>query len=195
MKRKVFFCCIILLGLASCSSKNTIDGQEKAGKKNTIETSNGSFAGYKLIAHRGGIVEGIFNECDPRSIQAAIDSGYYMLEVDVRESKNGVLFVHHDEDFMRFFDNKHSADDLTWDEIQDLRSNKGDYHPLSFEKVAQLCAGKIKMMIDVKSKPPSPKYFESLGNIMEKYNLLIGSYFINKDAQKYFWGKPSLNSE
>jgi glycerophosphoryl diester phosphodiesterase len=112
-----------------------------------------------------------------------------MLEIDVRESKDGVLFVHHDDDFKRFFDNEQQADALTWEEIQQLRSEKGDYHPLSFEKVAQRCAGKTKLMIDVKSKPPSPEYFEKLGKIMEKYHLLSGSYFINKDARKYFWGK------
>jgi len=171
---KLFFWYTIIV-LASCDSKTTADLQVK------------SAVVYKLIAHRGGIVEGMFNEFDPRSVQAAIDSGYYMLEIDVRESKDGVLFVHHDDDFKRFFDNGQKADDLTWDEIQDLRSNKGDYHPLSFEQVAQLCAGKTKMMIDVKSKEPSPEYFERLGNIMTKYNLLSEAYFINKEAREYFW--------
>lgn len=177
MKHRIFLICTLVLGLASCNPKSTADPQLKPA------------GNYKLTAHRGGIVEGVFNEFDPRSIQAAIDSGYYMLEIDVRESKDGVLFVHHDDDFNRFFDNGQKADDLTWDEIQDLRSNKGDYHPLSFEQVAQLCAGKVKMMIDVKSKAPSPEYFERLGNIMTKYSLLSGAYFINKEAREYFWDK------
>ncbi len=58
--------------------------------------NGGVYNGYKLIAHRGGIVEGKYDEFDPASIQAAIDQGYYMLEIDVRETRDGVLIVHHD---------------------------------------------------------------------------------------------------
>lgn len=192
MKRKMLFSSMLLLVLAACGSKRTIDAQRELGENNTIEVNNEVFAGYKLIAHRGGIVEDQYNEFDPRSIQAAIDSNYYMLEIDVRESKDGVLVVHHDDDFKRFFNSTEKVSDLTWEEIQKLQSDKGDYHPLSFEKVAQMCAGKTKMMIDVKSKPPSPEYFEKLGKIMRKYNLLSGSYFINKEARKYFWGKAKF---
>ncbi len=38
--------------------------------------NNGIFKGYKLIAHRGGIVEGKYNEFDPATIRTAIDQGY-----------------------------------------------------------------------------------------------------------------------
>jgi len=65
--------------------------------------NGGFYNGYRLIAHRGGIVEGKYNEYDPASIQAAIDLGYYMLEIDVRETKDGVLIVPHDSDFIRIF--------------------------------------------------------------------------------------------
>jgi glycerophosphoryl diester phosphodiesterase len=192
MTRKIIFGFIMLLVLVACGSKNTVDKQKQVGENGAIETNFKIVENYKLIAHRGGIVEGVYNEFDPRSIQAAIDSGYYMLEIDVRESKDGVLFVHHDDDFGRFFNNIQQANELTWEEIQNLRSDKGDYHPLSFKKVAQMCSGKIKMMIDVKSRPPSPEYFEKLGKIMEKHNLLSESYFINKEARKYFWGKAKF---
>jgi len=158
---------------------------------NTIKNDS-EYKGYKLIAHRGGIVEDKYNEFDPRSIQAAIDKGYYMLEIDVRKSKDGVLVVHHDDDLKRFFNTPKRIEDLTWTEIKALQSDKGNYHPVSFEKVAQICSGKIKMMIDIKPKHPSPAFFEKLGNIMEKYNLLSGSYFIDKEARKYFWGKAKF---
>lgn len=163
-----------------------------SSKKQDNEQGVSQFSGYKLIAHRGGIVEDQYNEFDPRSIQAAIDSGYYMLEIDVHESKDGVLVVNHDDDFKRFFNSNGKVRELTWEEIRALRSDKGDYHPLSFEEVAQMCSGKTKMMIDVKAIPPTKEYFEKLGKIMSEYNLLSDAYFINQDAREFFWGKAKF---
>lgn len=176
-----YFAAFIMVSLfTTCDSKKP-DNREP-----------GEFSGYKLIAHRGGIVEDQFNEFDPRSIQAAIDAGYYMLEIDVNESKDGILVVHHDDDFKRFFNREEKVNDLTWEEIKSLRSNKGDYHPLSFEEVAKMCSGKVKMMIDVKANPPTPEYFEKLGTILAKYDLLSNAYFINKEAKKYFWDQAKF---
>ncbi|PCH70189.1 MAG: hypothetical protein COC06_05760 [Bacteroidales bacterium] len=146
----------------------------------------------KLIAHRGGIVEAKFNEYDPRSIQAAIDQNYYMLEIDIRESKDGVLVVNHDGDFTRFFNNVSMVKDLTWDEIKQLKSDKGNYHPISFESLAKMCEGKIKLMIDLKLKNPTSDYYKKIGDILEKYNLFEGAFFINKEARKYYWGKAKF---
>ncbi|UOB17266.1 glycerophosphodiester phosphodiesterase family protein [Abyssalbus ytuae] len=159
---------------------------------NSMMKNSGYFQQYKLIAHRGGIVEDKYNEFDPRSIQAAIDAGYYMLEIDVRESKDSVLIVNHDDNFKRFFNSDQKVRDMTWEEIKKLKSEKGNYHPLSFEEVAKMCAGKIKMMIDIKPQKPSPSFYKKLESIMEKYDLLKDSYFIDKEARKYLWGKAKF---
>ena len=165
---------------------------DNPGIFNNMKNNNGEFKEHKLIAHRGGIVQGLFNEFDPRSIQAAIDSGYYMLEIDVQETKDGVLIVHHDDNFKRFFNTNKKVSDLTWAEIKEMKSNKGNYHPLSFEEVAKMCSGKIKFMIDIKSSNPSSEFFNKIGIVMEEYNLLSNSYFIDKKARKYFWGKAKF---
>ena len=151
--------------------------------------NDGVYDRYKLIAHRGGIVEGKYDEFDPASIQAAIDQGYFMLEIDVRETKDGVLIVHHDHDFMRFFNDPRRVDECSWEEIRSIKSAKGNYHPLSFEEVAKMCSGKVTVMIDVKVNDKSPDFYRKLEDIMVKYNLLEGSYFIDNDAKKYFWGR------
>jgi len=151
--------------------------------------NNGVFKDYKLIAHRGGITRNEYNEFDPASIQKAIDVGYYMLEIDVRMTKDGVLIVNHDGTFHRFFNDPRRVDEMTWEEIQTLKSDRGNYHPLSFEEVAKMCSGKIKMMIDVKVRKPTPEYFKKMGEIMDKYNLLDGAYFINYEPMEYFWGR------
>ncbi|MDX9883472.1 MAG: glycerophosphodiester phosphodiesterase family protein [Prolixibacteraceae bacterium] len=155
--------------------------------------NNGTYKGYKLIAHRGGIVEGKYNEFDPASIQAAIDQGYFMLEIDVQQTKDGVLIVNHDPNFTRFFNDPRQVSEMTWEEVQKLRPVNGrDYHPLSFEEVARMCSGKIRMMIDIKKDSPAEFYYK-LGEIMEKYDLLQDAYFIDVNARKYFWGKAKFS--
>ena len=47
----------------------------------------------RLIAHRGGIVSPKYAENSPAGLEAAIRRGYWMLEVDVRETKDGRLVV------------------------------------------------------------------------------------------------------
>jgi len=185
---------------------NDIDGYRQAIEKgvdmvnidepcifSNMLRNNGVFKGYKLIAHRGGITSDIYHEFDPASIQEAIDLGYYMLEIDVRMTKDSVLIVNHDSNFLRFFNDPRRADEMTWEEVQQLRSDEGDYHPLSFEEVARMCSGKVKMMIDVKISRPCEYYFRKMGEIMEKYDLLDGAYFINYEPREYFWDRGKFH--
>jgi len=146
---------------------------------------------FKLIAHRGGITSDIYNEFDPASVLAAIEKGYYMLEADIRETRDGQLIVHHDNDFQRFFNHPGKVSELTWEEIQTLRSEKGDYTPMSFEQLAAMCSGKIQLMIDVKER--TPEVFEKAGAIMGKYDLLEGAYFIQPEAIEHFWGQAKFS--
>ncbi|MGV8096095.1 MAG: glycerophosphodiester phosphodiesterase family protein [Mangrovibacterium sp.] len=154
--------------------------------------NNGVYKGYKLIAHRGGIVEGKYNEFDPASIQTAIDQGYHMLEVDVQDTRDGVLILNHDQNFTRYYHDPRLIDEMTWEEVKKLRAEKGNDHPLSFEELAQMCSGKVKLMIDVKEKNPTPAFYKNLGEIMEKYGFLKGTYFIDNHAREYFWGKAKF---
>jgi glycerophosphoryl diester phosphodiesterase len=151
--------------------------------------NDGVYEDYKLIAHRGGIVEGKYNEFDPESIQAAIDQGYYMLEIDIWETKDGVLVVNHDPNLMRFFNDPRNVSDLTWEELKTVKSDKGNYHPPLFEDVAKMCAGKVELMIDTKVVDPTDEFYRKLEDILERYDLLQGAYFIDRKAKDYFWGK------
>jgi hypothetical protein len=49
---------------------------------------------YRLIAHRGGIVDESHAENSPGSIEAAIKRGYWMLEVDIRRTRDGEPILH-----------------------------------------------------------------------------------------------------
>jgi glycerophosphoryl diester phosphodiesterase len=52
-----------------------------------------------LIAHRGGIVDDTHPENSPASVEAAIQRGYWMLEVDIRRTRDGRAVVQHDANF------------------------------------------------------------------------------------------------
>jgi glycerophosphoryl diester phosphodiesterase len=115
-----------------------------------------------------------------------------MLEIDINMSKDSVLIVNHDDNFKRFFNNPSKISDLTWDQIKQMVSDKGGYHPLSFEELAKMCSGKVKLMIDVKPNNPSAGFYKRLGVILEKYHLFDGLYFIDYTAKKYFWGRAKF---
>jgi glycerophosphoryl diester phosphodiesterase len=154
--------------------------------------NSGNLSGCKLIAHKGGIVEGRYGEYDPASIREAINAGYSMLEVDVRSAKDSVLVVNHDNSLQRFFNDPRRISELTWDELKDIRAEKGNYPPLLFEELCRTCSGKVQLMIDVKGSQSSGFYY-NLGQILEKYGLLRGAYFIDQKARHYFMGKAKFS--
>lgn len=170
----------ILMGTA-CSSKQN----EKNTRMQNITTRNDSCQ-YLLIAHRGGIVENLYDEFDPRSIQAAIDSGYYMLEMDVRPTKDKQLILHHDGTLKRIYGVDKRPEDLTLDELKQLHATNGGYAPMSFEEGCKMCSGKIRFMIDVKPDIPEQWYCDEVKRIMQKYNLWDTACFIRNDVKPMF---------
>lgn len=143
---------------------------------------------YQLVAHRGGIVEGLFDEYDPRSIDAAIDSGYWMLEIDVRPTADHDLIVHHDESLERIYGIDKSASELTLKELKGLKAKNGGYPPLTFEDIARRCQGKVRIMLDLKPENPDPWFYQKIEDILIKYQLLEESFFIDHAVQPYFKG-------
>ncbi|HYD84553.1 MAG TPA: glycerophosphodiester phosphodiesterase family protein, partial [Opitutus sp.] len=58
---------------------------------------------YKLFAHRGGVVEDKFPDNSADAVRAAIERGYWGLEIDIRETKDGVLVLRHDADLKLYY--------------------------------------------------------------------------------------------
>ncbi len=176
-KGVLFLSAFVFLLLSNCSPQKGNENSPGATADNK---------GYKLIAHRGGITEGKYSEYDPASIREAIDRGYYMLEIDIWQTRDGELILNHDQDFSKFFNVPKKVNEMTWAEIKELRSVKGNFRPMLLEELAQMCAGKIKFMLDLKEKNPSREFYQKLEDILEKYDLLSGAYFIDNDAKTYF---------
>jgi glycerophosphoryl diester phosphodiesterase len=147
----------------------------------------------KLAAHRGGVVDDRHAENSPGSIEEAVRRGYWMIEVDVRESKDGRLVVHHDADFRRFYDYPKPVADLTWNEISGLRATPGGSRPLEFHELAALCRGRLRLMIDTKPAVRSPQSFAALEKALRDNHLLDSAYIIGTPESKaWFKGKARV---
>ncbi len=148
----------------------------------------------KLIAHRGGIVDAAHPENSPGSLEAAIERGYWMAEIDVRESKDGKLIVQHDPDFRRFYGVNRKVTDMTWAEIEHLQATPGDTRPMLFHELAKLARNRIRLMIDTK-EPDHPKaFYDEMERDLTENQLLEETYFIGtKESRLYFQGKARIS--
>ena len=145
---------------------------------------------YRLIAHRGGVVDELHIEHSLSGLQAAIERGYWMVEIDVRATKDGLPVMHHDRDFRRYYKHPQNVADMTWEEIKHLRSIPGDHRPLLLSEFAAACRGKMNVMIEMKGPSHGVQYYKSVELILRENNLLDKAYMIGiSEAKDYFRGK------
>jgi glycerophosphoryl diester phosphodiesterase len=137
-----------------------------------------------LIAHRGGVVDAQHIENNLPGIEEAVRRGYWMLEVDIRESKDGRLVVHHDEDCRRFYNDPRRVADMTWDEIKQLRSTPGNLRPLEFSEYAAASKGKIRLMLDTKGRHHDEAFYRSMLDTLRENDLLESAFVIGNDESR-----------
>lgn len=148
-----------------------------------------------LIAHRGGVVGTEHAENSPASVEAAIRRGYSMIEVDIRRTKDGHAVVQHDESLRRFFGVDANVSDLTWAEVQKLRATPGGTRPMDFEELCARCAGRIRLMLDIKSEAFPQEFYEGLERSLQKHNLLESAFTLGGQRVKtFFKGKLRLSA-
>lgn len=133
---------------------------------------------YKLIAHRGGVVDDQHPENSPSSLEAAIARGYWMVEVDIRRTKDGEPVLQHDDNFQRFDGDSRKVEDMTWSEVSRLRAKPGGAKPIHFRDACAMCEGKIRMMLDIKGTTWPEDFYVQLGATMEAHNLLSTAYML-----------------
>lgn len=136
---------------------------------------------YHLIGHRGGVTENkIHPENSLAALDEAIERGYSGVEIDIRESKDGVLFLYHYATLERDYDSQAHCSDLTWAEIQQLRPLRANGKPpVSVEEYCEHAQGKIQeIMLDIKIDEPSDAFYEKLKEILRRTGFLDHSYSI-----------------
>ena len=89
--------------------------------------------GAVVAAHRGGGAPG-YPENAVETLAYGLDRGIRVFEIDVAESRDGVLFLHHDDRFGRTAPGDGYVSDTDWKEIAGLRlkdteGDLTDFHP------------------------------------------------------------------
>ncbi|MEO1999858.1 MAG: glycerophosphodiester phosphodiesterase family protein, partial [Planctomycetaceae bacterium] len=110
----------------------------------------------QIIAHRGASAER--PECTVSALRRAMESGATAVEVDVRTSRDGRLFILHDATLDRTTNGKGPANALTLAELQKLDAGSWFDPKYRDERIPSLiqaageCRGRIDLLLDLKEQ-------------------------------------------
>ena len=148
---------------------------------------------YNLIAHRGGVVDSVSAENSLLALKKAVSSGYSMVEVDMRLTRDGVLITQHDRNFKNDFEVDSTVSSMTWASISKLKGKRGN-KVQKFEDVLQYCKGKLQVMIDNKISGNDTLLFSKVIKLLKKHDLYDGALMIGTDeSTEFFTGKIKLS--
>ena len=149
----------------------------------------------KVIAHKS-IISGERQGNSLGAIQEALTSDVDGIEVDVRMSKDNILFLYHGNSLETYTNGTGRPDEYTWNELSKLKYNgKHQEKLVNLEEVFKLVGTKKFICLDVKSETIVNKaLYTEISKIIAKYNLkesvfvesfnpffLIGMRLTNRD--------------
>jgi glycerophosphoryl diester phosphodiesterase len=106
-----------------------------------------------VASHRA--THNVYPENSLKAIQASINLGVDIIEIDVKVSKDGIPFLMHDRTMDRTTTGKGDPEELTWEELQKLdivdKGKKTSYKIPSLEQALELADGKILVDLDLKT--------------------------------------------
>lgn len=128
---------------------------------------------FVKIAHRGASAYEPENTI--RSFERAIEMKAEMIEFDVRQSLDGRLVVIHDAKVDRTTDGKGLVSEKTLSGLRDLDAGKGEKIP-SFEEALDACAGRAKLVIELKENGIEEKVLHAINARGLKDDVFIVSF-------------------
>lgn len=151
-----------------------------------------------LIAHRGGYVTDEAPENSLAAIELAAERGYAMLEVDVRQTKDGVIVCFHDNTMMQDVGISGVIEDFTFDELSKLRFKNTDERIVTLDEYLTLSTKyNMGIMLDIKAVDANrnnDNFFKGIADLIEKHGLTNATVTISREplAEKYLEGKAFL---
>lgn len=127
-----------------------------------------------LIAHRGGVVEKRNPENSPGALDEAVARGYGGVEIDLRSTADGAVVCYHDATVADGFLRRRRVRDLT---LTELRGRVGSW-VLTMDEMLARCAGRVRVMIDVKEETTSPEFHAAVAASLHASGLLESSWVI-----------------
>ena len=136
------------------------------------------FLTKNLIAHRG-IHEKEIPENTISSFKEAIKKNY-IIELDLRLSKDNEIVVFHDENLKRLFNIDKNISDMNYESIKEYKFKNGDIIPL-FKDVLKIVNGKVPMLIEIKPFDKNAFLLDKMIKLLDKYE---GKYAIQSFDHK-----------
>jgi len=102
-----------------------------------------------IIAHRGDSSRGLENSLE--AIRLALSIPVDMIEIDLRKSRDDVIYVMHDKKTGRTAEQDVDIEHSLSREIAGIRLNNGEHIP-TLQDVLALVAGKTALNLEIKSK-------------------------------------------
>lgn len=122
-------------------------------------------------AHRGLHGDGI-PENSLKAFKRAIDVGVG-IELDVRESADGTLYIFHDNDLKRMCGVDKKFKETHDSEIDLLRLNGSDEHIPLFTEVLALVDGKVPLLIELKADMGDKTLCPKVASVLDEYKGLF----------------------
>lgn len=129
----------------------------------------------EILAHRGA--SGRAPENTLAAFRAAIEDDAEWIELDVQETSDGVVAVHHDADFMRVAKDPRKIWEASWDEVSQI-PNGGWFGPefeservASLEDALRLADDRIRVNIELKTYGHGQRLEESVIEIVERLDM------------------------
>ncbi|WP_261450321.1 glycerophosphodiester phosphodiesterase [Marinilongibacter aquaticus] len=152
---------------------------------------NGQLDIPRWVAHRGGVVNAQWSEYNPQGIKATFDRGYAGVEVDIWQTADGHLVVHHEKSLKAMFGVDKAIDKLTLAELKKLKALNGGYPVLTLEEHLALVPEDVMIMPDIKTpeNERSQKFYDDMEKAISARHDFSHCIFIDDAAKSAFWGK------
>ncbi len=189
MKLQYFIICLFLLGsLEGCKHEPQTEAtnekkvllEQKKQKSVTIAQLVSNLEDSQndqviVVAHRGDWRNAPENSL--QAIENCIKMGVDMVEIDIRETKDGELILMHDETIDRTTTGTGKVTDLTWDYLQTLYLRDGIGHETphkipTLKEALESCKGKILVNLD-KSYPIFDRCFKIVQETGTQHQVII----------------------
>lgn len=145
LSKKNLFQLLLLITTLSCSTSGKLDSSLPLVEQDGV---------VWVAAHRANTGEGIYPENSLGAINACIEHGVDIIEIDVRESEDGEMVIIHDNTLDRTTNGKGKVSDFSYEALKKLnlmhQGQVTSYRIPTLEEVLALAKGKIRIDLDVK---------------------------------------------
>ena len=175
----------------SCSpeEKSIVLQPDKGLNVETSESYTNLRSNFKLIGHRGGVVNTLNIENSLLALNEAIKRAYDMVEIDIHFTSDGLPVIHHNSDLSNLYGETTPIESLTMEKIQNIKTVNSGVLPYSLEEFAIASDGTIGFLLDFKGNGYSNFYYDICIDILKRNNISNVKIAWSKEAKNIFTKK------